>query len=105
MAASYSLRIVVDLNTINSIPSSSEVQADIDRRSNNVKQAQERYVPVDTGDLKRSLDVRRNATGLGRLIGTFGPDYGAAVELGYQTGRRFVPGQPYLRPSVDAAKD
>lgn len=105
MPASYSLRVVVDMNAIDTIPASTEVQSDMDRRASNVVQHQRRLVPVDTGLLKSSLDVRKNANGLGRLIGSFAVPYAAAVELGHQRGNRFVPGQPYLRPSVDSAKD
>jgi|SRR5688572_26639697 len=103
--ASYSLRVVVDMNAINSIPASEPVQDDIDRRADNVLDSQRRKVPVDTGNLKSKLEKRKNTTGLGRLIGAFAVDYAAAVELGYQRGNRVVPGQPYLRPSVDSAKD
>lgn len=105
MPANFNLRVVVEMNSFDSLLTSPEVQADIDRRADNMLTHQRRLVPVDTGFLKSSLSKRKNANGLGRFIGSFACEYAADVELGHQRGNRFVPGQPYLRPSVDSAKD
>lgn len=99
------LRVTVNVDTtaIGNIVMSDEVQKDTDRRSTNVLAMQRSLVAVDTGALKDSLEIRRMANG-GRQIGSFGVTYAADQEFGWQTrSGRFVSGQSYLRPSIDAA--
>lgn len=63
-------------------------------------------MPVDTGKLSRSLDIRKTPDGVGRQIGSFDVDYARAVEEGHETkSGRFVAPQPYIAPSMDAGRD
>lgn len=55
-------------------------------------------VPVDTGFLKSSIQVRR-ISDLESLV-TVGAEYGIYVEL----GTRFQAAQPYLAPAVTASR-
>ncbi len=97
------VRVNIDISAIADVPKSPEVQADMDRRSGAVLRTQQRLVPVDTGNLKRHLEIRNLPSG-GRQIGAWDVDYAADVENGWQARRRFVPGQPYLKPSIDSAR-
>lgn len=101
--ATLRVRVVINTSAIAEVVKSPEVQADMDRRAGAVLRTQQRLVPVDTGALKRSLQIKNTPTG-GRQIGSFGVDYAADVELGWQHARKFIAGQPYLRPSLDSAR-
>lgn len=61
-------------------------------------------VPVDTGKLNESLNIKKH----GPSSYAIGSDleYAAPVELGYHHhgSGRFIPAQPYLRPSLQAAR-
>lgn len=101
-----SVRVTVNVNNavVGTIVMSEGVQKDTDRRSNNVLAMQRSLVAVDTGDLKNSLQIQRTDKG-GRRIGSFGIAYAADQEFGWQApSGRFIPGQSYLRPSIDVAK-
>lgn len=79
------------------------MQADVDVRARRVLVAQRRYVPIDTGKLSKSLAIRK--FGRGRRIGSFGVYYAYFVEAGHHTrSGSWVPAQPYIRPSIDAAR-
>ncbi len=94
----------MDRQATQALPMEPSVQADMDRRSENVKGRQKQLVPVDTGKLSRSIEVRKN--GAGRQIGSFDVDYALPVEEGYETKTgRFVQPQPYIAPSTDAARE
>lgn len=99
----FRVTVNVDSSAIGNIVMSDDVQADITRRANNMLNMQRSLVAVDTGDLKRSLEVRSADKG-GRRIGSFGIHYAADQEFGWTTrSGRFISGQPYLRPSIDSA--
>lgn len=101
--AQVRVTVNVDRAAIDNLVMSEGVQKDVDRRANAVLNMQRSLVAVDTGDLKRSLQIKRTDKG-GRQIGSFGIDYAADQEFGWQTRRgRFIPGQSYLRPSIDQA--
>ncbi len=101
--ATVRVRVNIDASSIADIPKLPEVQADMDRRAAAVLRTQQRLVPVDTGNLKRHLQIRNTPTG-GRQIGAFDVDYAAKIEEGWQFHNRFIPGQPYIRPSIDSAR-
>lgn len=101
--ATVSVTVRLNQTAINSLPDSPSVQADQDNRARRVLGAQRRYVPVDTGRLSRSLTIRK--VGRGRQIGSFGVEYAIYVETGHHTrSGSWVPAQPYIRPSLDAAR-
>lgn len=81
-------------------------QARIDRVADAVLAMQKSLCPVDTGNMLSHLEIRKTPDGLGRQIGAFDVDYALPVEFGHEvrdTGH-FVPAQPFIRPSVDAAR-
>jgi HK97 gp10 family phage protein len=77
------------------------VAKDLERRAIRVRNAAVRVCPVDTGRLRSSItyETGRDSRGLVARIGT-NVEYAAHVEFG--TGR--MRAQPYLRPSLDAAR-
>lgn len=80
-----------------------DAQERIDDVAEAVLTMQKALCPVDTGKLVNSLEIRRK--GNGRQIGTFTVKYGKYVELGHETrGGTWVPAQPFIRPSLDAAR-
>ncbi len=82
------------------------VQSEMDRRAKLILNRQRSLGPVDTGNLRDHLEIRKRKNGRSRAVGAFGVDYGAAVEEGHETSSgTWVPAQPYIRPSIDAAKD
>ena len=81
---------------------SDETQGLLDWMAAAALRMQEDLVPVDTGTLKNSLEIK--TVGDGRQVGSFDVPYAAAVETGHKQGNTFVPAQPYIRPSVDAAR-
>lgn len=83
-----------------------EPQARVDRVASAVKAMQVSLCPVDTGNMVSHIEIRKTPDGLGRQIGVFVVDYALPVEFGHEvrdTGK-FVPAQPFIRPSVDAAR-
>jgi hypothetical protein len=81
-----------------------DVQNDIDERMERVLKSQQRDVPVRTGNLQRSLEIQKLPDGK-RRVGSFDVDYAAAVENGHETASGyFVQPQPFIRPSIEAAK-
>lgn len=98
-------QVHVDRRALESLLDSPEVQAEIDRRADNVERHQLDHVPVKTGRLKRSIQKRKTPDGRGRQVGSFGVDYAVPVENGHQTSSgSFVQAQPYIKPSIDAAR-
>lgn len=83
--------------------SSVDAQDRIDDVAEAVLTMQRALCPVDTSKLVNSLEIRKQ--GIGRRIGSFTVKYARYVELGHQTrGGTWVPAQPYIRPSMDAAR-
>ncbi len=82
-----------------------QVQSRMDNAAEAALTMQKALVPVDTGKLERSLAIRKTPDGLGRQVGSFGVNYAAAVENGHQTkSGKWVPAQPFVRPSIDAVR-
>lgn len=81
---------------IEALVRSRPVQADLERRADNVLRVQQNLCPVDTGRLKASL--KKTKTGDGWRIGT-DLYYAGYVEF----GTRRMRAQPYIRPSISAA--
>lgn len=100
-------RVQVKLNpdAFAELRASPQCQKALDEIAKAVLARQKTLVPVDTGHLSRSLKIRNTADSLGREVGSFDVDYALPVETGHQTeSGTFVPAQPFIRPSVDAAK-
>jgi HK97 gp10 family phage protein len=76
---------------------SAPLQRDLDRRARNVERHQKTHVAVDTGRLKADIHIER--VGDGRRIGS-SLKYAIFLEL----GTRRMRAQPFVRPSVDAAR-
>jgi phage gpG-like protein len=59
------------------------------------------YCPVDTGNLRASITtaVRQQGDQVVGLVGT-PVEYAVPVHEGYRTGRRTVPGRPFLRRAM-----
>jgi hypothetical protein len=59
------------------------------------------YCPVDTGNLRASIQtaVRSDGPRVTGLVGT-AVEYAVPVHEGYRTGRRLVPGRPFLRKAM-----
>lgn len=97
-------RVTVDQAALDGLVNHPDVDEDMKRRARNVLARQRALVPVDTGFLSSTLQIKRTARGY--AIGSFGCDYAAYVELGWQHARsgKWIPGQPYIRPSMDAAR-
>jgi len=77
------------------------VAADLLRRGLAVERAAKRNAPVDTGRLRSSIDTNLGTDDNGVYV-----EVGSDVEyaLHQETGTRFQPGQPYLRPALKAAE-
>lgn len=91
------VRIVMIPGAIDALLHSEGCQRDMDRRAANVERYQKTHCAVDTGAMKASIHVEKKGTG--RRIGT-SINYGIYVEL----GTRRMRAQPFIRPSVDAAR-
>ena len=105
MASRVRVTVRLDRNAATALIHAPGVQAEMDRRAARVLARQKDIVPVDTGELSNDLEIRKTPEG-GRRIGSFNKDYAAAVETGHETSAgTWVPAQPYIRPSLDAARD
>lgn len=99
-------KVTVDQAALGKLTSTPEAKALLRRCAERALDFQRSAVPVDTGELKSALGIRENANG-SIDIGTVKKrvDYDLAVEEGHRTkGGTWVPAQPYIRPSIDAAK-
>lgn len=74
-----------------------------------IRERAKRYVPIDTGALRESIESHMNGTTL--VVSATGSDkrtYAAYIELGHHvyhpstgvTGPEWVPGQPFLKPAL-----
>lgn len=105
--AEYKVTVTVDSAAIGSLTSTPEAQATLDRCASFALAYQEATVPVDTGALKKCLGIVSTDNGLSRKIGAvIDPvEYAIYVEEGHRTkSGTWVAAQPYIRPSIDAAK-
>lgn len=108
------VRVTVKLtpDAAGAILASDGVQAEMDRRAELMASYQRATVPVDTGLLREHIQIRPNDDGKGRFVGVFDKvplkpaDYVLCVELGYEhwISGEWIPAQPFIRPSIDAAK-
>lgn len=100
------VKVTVDQAALGKLIGTPEAKALLRRCAERALDFQQSAVPVDTGELKSALGIRENADG-SIDIGTVKKrvDYDLAVEEGHRTkGGTWVPAQPYIRPSIDAAK-
>lgn len=105
MPTSVTMRIKLDEAQIVAELDGAATQSQVDDVAEAVLAMQHTIVPVDTGDLDRSLEIRPTENGRGRLVGSFGIDYAEHVEFGHETtAGTWVAAQPFIRPSVDAAR-
>lgn len=65
-----------------------------------LQQKAQRYAPVDTGNLRRSIQLSIEDNGMTAEVAATA-DYSAYVEY----GTRFVNAQPYMRPAFNEQKD
>ena len=91
----------IDATKLDAALDSKEVEDKTDECAEASLAMMQRLVPVDSGDLRKSLEIIRE--GRKRLVGSK-LDYAGPVELGHQQGRTWVPAQPYIRPSIDAVR-
>lgn len=56
-----------------------------------------RQVPVDTGQLRDSLETMSHSGGMGGAVGAFGSAYAPFVEFGTSK----MPARPYLLPAAE----
>lgn len=100
------VKVTVDQAALGTLRDMPESKALLRRCAERALDFQQSAVPVDTGTLKSALGIRENSDG-SLDIGTVKKkvDYDLAVEEGHRTkGGKWVPAQPYIRPSIDAAK-
>lgn len=98
--------VTVDRRAIGTLTSTPEARELLMRCGHAALDYQESTVPVDTGELKSALGIRENSDGT-IDIGTVKKrvEYDLAVEEGHRTrSGTWVPAQPFIRPSIDAAK-
>lgn len=83
----------------------SDEARDVTKRCANAAEAmQTTLCPVDTGNLVGNIKQRDIADGVGIEVGVFDVDYARPVEEGHETeAGTWVPAQPFIRPSIDAA--
>ena len=65
-----------------------------------LQQKAQRYAPVDTGNLRRSIQLSIKDNGMTAEV-TATAEYSAYVEY----GTRFMNAQPYVRPAFNEQKD
>lgn len=105
MAKSFTVRIVINDGAIAAELRGKEAQSKVDEVADAALVMQKSLCPVDTGKLERSLEKRKTADGMGRQVGSFTVDYALPVEYGHETrAGTWVPAQPFIRPSIDAAR-
>ncbi len=103
----YKVTVTVDSSAIGSLSATPEAQHLLDRCAQKALEYQQATVPVDTGALKKCLGIVSTDNGLTRKIGAvIDPvEYAIYVEEGHRTtSGTWVPAQPFIRPSIDAAK-
>jgi hypothetical protein len=106
MANKPTVKVTVNREALGTLTSTPEAKALLRRCAERALDFQLSAVPIDTGELKSALGIRENSDG-SIDIGTVKKklDYAVPVEEGHRTrGGTWVPAQPYIRPSIDAAK-
>lgn len=99
-------KVTVDQAALGTLTDSAASKTLLRRCAERALDFQQSAVPVDTGELKSALGIRQNADG-SMDIGTVKKkvDYAMPVEEGYRTkAGTWVPAQPFIRPSINAAK-
>ena len=100
------VKVTIDKGVFGKLTSTPEAKALLRRCAESALDYQRATVPVDSGELRSALGIRENPDG-SLDIGTVKKkvDYDLAVEMGHRTrGGTWVPAQPFIRPSIDAAK-
>lgn len=88
-------------STLNSKKDISKLVAPIVRLNGaELQQKAQRYAPVDTGNLRRSIRLSIKDDGMTAEVAATA-DYSAYVEY----GTRFMNAQPYVRPAFNEQKD
>jgi hypothetical protein len=99
-------KVTIDQAAFGRLTGTPEAKALLRRCAERALDFQQSAVPVDTGELHSALGIRENSDGTVD-IGTVKKkvDYAIPVEEGHRTrAGTWVPAQPYIRPSIDAAK-
>lgn len=98
----------VDKDAVYGLMDDPKAQALLEKCAGFALAAQETTVPIDTGNLHEHLKIGSANNGRSRRIGVLPEDpvdYVLPVELGHRTeAGTWVPAQPFIRPSIDAAK-
>lgn len=109
------VRVTVNRAAIGSLPSMPECRAVLRKCAEAALDFQQATVPVDSRALNKSLGIRENANGsvdIGSILPSINPrtkqdarKYALYVEEGHRTkSGTWVDAQPFIRPSLNAAK-
>lgn len=106
--ANVRVTVKLDQGAARGLMKESPAQSTLDKCARFALAAQKTTCPVDTGYMIGRLQIGVTNGGLSRAIGILPDkpvDYVLPVELGHRTrGGTWVPAQPFIRPSIDAAK-
>ncbi len=103
----FKVTVTVDSAAIGTLTATPEAQGLLDRCAERALEFQQATVPIDTGALKKCLGIAVTDNGNSRKIGAIidPVEYAIYVEEGHRTASgTWVRAQPYIRPSIDAAK-
>lgn len=89
-------KLIREMSEVTKAEFESEVKEAVRRNGAEMQQKAQRLVPVDTGNLKRSITLSVVDGGLTAEVETTA-NYATFVEY----GTRFMGAQPYMRPSFD----
>lgn len=106
MPAKYTVKATVNSGAIAALKTTAKNRALLRRCAEAALNYQEATCPVDTGNMRSALGIRENSDG-SMDIGTVKKKvpYVLPVEEGHRTrSGSWVPAQPFIRPSLDAAK-
>lgn len=103
--SAYISRVIVNETGLFETLNDPGVNEDLRLRAHRILDFQKRTVPVDTGNLKNHIEIQEHPTGQGTVfqIGVWDVEYVGAVEFGRPDVPNY-PRQPFIVPSIDAAK-
>jgi hypothetical protein len=115
MARTPVVKVIVDKAALGTLTSAPEAKALLHECAEHALDFQRSAVPIDSRALEKSLGIRENTDGtldIGSVLLSINKrtkqdarDYSLAVEEGHHTkSGTFVAAQPYIRPSINAAK-
>ncbi len=100
------VRVTVNQAALGTLKSTPEAKRLLRRCAERALDFQQATVPVDTSKLHNALGIRENADGsldIGTVL--YPVEYDIYVEEGHRTrSGTWVAAQPFIRPSIDAAK-